>query len=144
MLKGFKEFLFRGNIIDLAIAVVIGTAFTALVTAVVNNLVNPLVASIGGGNVNGLSVQLVNGNEKSILNLGAIVSAVINFLIVAAVVYFVLVVPMKRLMALRERIDAPADAAGVAPSEDVILLRQIRDLLTTGTTPQQPAPDRTG
>ena len=132
MLKGFKEFLFRGNIIDLAIAVVIGTAFTALVTAVVDNLINPLIAAIGGSNVNGLAVQLVNGNDQSILDFGAIITAVINFVIIAAVVYFALVVPMKRLMDLRARQAAPADDPEVAPSEDVIVLREIRDLLSNG------------
>jgi len=134
VLKGFKEFLLRGNIVDLAIAIVIGTAFTALVTSVVANLINPLIAAVGGDNVDGLAHRLVRDNPKSVLDLGAVVSAVITFVLIAAVVYFVLVVPMRRLTALRAT--APVDEPTVAPGEDVVLLREIRDLLATsrGTT----------
>lgn len=136
MFKGFKEFLFRGNVIDLSIAVVIGTAFTALVTSVVDHVVNPLIASVGGANVNGLAYQLVSGNPKSIIDVGAVVSAVLNFALIAAIVYVVLVVPTRRLMALRE--GAPVEQAEVGPSEDVVLLREIRDLLR-GAQPAAPA-----
>ena len=147
MLKGFREFLLRGNVVDLAIAVVIGTAFTALVTSVVANLVNPLIAAVGGNNVDGLAHRLVRDNPKSVLDLGAVIAAVVNFVLIGAVVYVALVVPMRRLTALRERSArqgtgegrAVADPA-VAPTEDVLLLREIRDLLvagrpTAGSTP---------
>ena len=136
MLRGFREFLFRGNVIDLAVAVVIGTAFTALVTSVVEHVVQPLIASLGGSDVNGLAYQLVSGNPKTIIDLGVVVSAVVNFVLVAAIVYVILVVPSRRLMALRE--DAPVEQAEVAPSEDVVLLREIRDLLRTGRTAESP------
>lgn len=141
MLKGFKEFMLRGNIIDLAIAVVIGTAFTALVTSVVANLINPLIAAVGGDSVDGLAHRLVRDNPKSVLDLGAVISAVVTFVLIAAVVYVVLVVPMRRLTVLRARV--PVDEPAVAPSEDVVLLREIRDLLATGrgTTDPSAPPD---
>jgi len=128
MLRGFKEFLFRGNVVDLAIAVVMGTAFTALVTSVVTHLVDPLIAAVGGRNVNGLAFQLVDGNPQSVVDIGAIVGALVNFVVVAGVVYVALVAPMRRLLALRRRPDI--EEAPPAPAEDVLLLREIRDLLT--------------
>ena len=64
MIKGFKDFLMRGNVIDLAVAVVIGAAFTAIVTAFTTNLINPLIALFGGNNVNGLAVQLGSANRE--------------------------------------------------------------------------------
>src|SRR3954465_2409151 len=97
MLKGFKEFIMRGNVLELAIAVVIGTAFATVVKTVVDNLVSPLIASLGGSNVNGLAFHIVDGNEKSLVDIGAIINAVIVFVLTAAVVYFVLVVPMKKI-----------------------------------------------
>ncbi len=127
MFKGFREFLLRGNIIDLAVAVVMGTAFTALVTSVVSNVVKPVLATVGGASVNGFGYQLVRDNPKSVIDVGAVISALLNFVIVAAVVYFVLIVPTRRLMALRA--DAPVEQDEAAPSEDVVLLREIRDLL---------------
>jgi large conductance mechanosensitive channel len=125
VLKGFKEFIMRGNIIDLGVAVVIGTAFTAVVTAVVTHLINPLIAAIGGSNVNGLAVQLVGGNSKTIMDFGAIITAVINFLVIAAVVYFAVVVPVKRIMDRRKRGKIEEDE----PLTETELLTEIRDLL---------------
>ncbi|NKF33037.1 MscL family protein, partial [Pseudomonas sp. BGM005] len=93
--KGFKEFRLRGNVIDLAVAVVIGTAFTAIVTAVVNSLINPLVSLFfeadAAGNF-GPTVTNIYGNEVT-FPLGDLISAIISFLAVAAVVYFVFVLP---------------------------------------------------
>ncbi len=125
MFKGFKDFLMRGNVIDLAVAVVIGAAFTSIVTAFTSNFINPLVALMGGSNVTGLAVQLNSSNEKTIMDFGALITAVINFAIVAAVVYFVLVLPMKTIKERRER------GKEVGPSEptDTELLMEIRDLL---------------
>ncbi len=93
MLKGFKDFLLRGNVLDLAVAVVIGAAFTAIVTAFTSNIINPLVASIGGANEYGWGIQLTGDSAETFLNFGAVVTAIINFIIIAAVVYFVLIVP---------------------------------------------------
>lgn len=124
MLKGFKDFLMRGNVIDLAVAVVIGTAFTAIVTAFSTNLINPIVARLGGGNVDGLSVRL-GPSDKMVMDFGAVITAAINFAIVAAVVYFLLVLPMNKLKERRERGQEP----GPSEPSDVELLIEIRDLL---------------
>lgn len=134
MLKGFKAFLFRGNIVDLAVAVVIGTAFTALVGAFTADFVNPIVNRFAGGSSEAGAVGIGNGQY---LEYGHFITAIITFVITAAVVYFFVVLPMKRFM---ERI-APGDAP--APStEDVLLLREIRDLL--GRDAGVPATPSTG
>ncbi|MEV4310745.1 large-conductance mechanosensitive channel protein MscL [Actinocrispum sp. NPDC049592] len=125
MLKGFKDFIMRGNVLDLAVAVVMGTAFTAVVTAVVTNLINPLIASVGGSNVSGLAWQIVGGNEKSVMDIGAVLTAIINFVIIAAVVYFALVLPVKKIQERRKRGEEP----GPAEPTQVELLAEIRDLL---------------
>ncbi|NUT46556.1 MAG: large-conductance mechanosensitive channel protein MscL [Saccharothrix sp.] len=124
MIKGFKDFLMRGNVIDLAVAVVIGTAFTAIVTAFTSNLINPIIALFGGTNVNGLAVQL-GSSDKTIIDFGAIITAVLNFLIVAAVVYFLFVMPMNKIKERRKRGEEP----GPAEPTDIELLKEIRDLL---------------
>lgn len=131
MIKGFKDFIMRGNVIDLAVAVVIGAAFGAIVTAFTDNIINPIIASLGGSNVKGLAKQLVDGNEKSVVDFGAVISAGINFLIVAAVVYFILVMPMNKLAERRKRGEEPVEAS---PTEDVVLLKEIRDLLAARNT----------
>lgn len=125
MLKGFKDFLMRGNVIDLAVAVVIGTAFTAIITSITENLIQPLIAAIGGSNVSGLSWTIVDGNEKSTIDFAAIITAAINFLIVAAVVYFLLVFPLQKIQERRRRGVEP----GPAEPTDVEVLLEIRDLL---------------
>ncbi|MBV7412769.1 large conductance mechanosensitive channel protein MscL [Dermabacteraceae bacterium TAE3-ERU27] len=127
-MKGFKDFIMRGNVIDLAIAVVIGGAFTALVGAFVENLINPIIAVAGGSNPKGLAWQLVAGNEATTVNLGAIIGAIITFVITAAVVYFVFVVPMAKAKAARDK------KMGIKEGEepvaaDIALLTEIRDLL---------------
>ncbi len=95
-MKGFRDFISRGNMIELAIAVVIGTAFTAVVTAVVADLVTPLIAAIGGKpNFSGLYFTI---NHSKFL-YGAFFNALITFLIIAAVVYFLIVAPMARITA---------------------------------------------
>ena len=94
MLKGFKDFLLRGNVVDLAVAVVVGAAFTAIVTAFTTNIINPLVAAVGGSNELGWGIEILSGNSATFINLGAVVTAIINFIIIAAVVYFVLILPV--------------------------------------------------
>ena len=125
MLKGFRDFVFRGNIFELAVAVVIGTAFTAVVTAVVTNLINPIIAASGGHNVNGLAVTLVAGNPKTVMHFDTVITAIINFVIIAAIVYFVFVLPMQTILERRRR----KDPAVAADPTDVELLTEIRDLL---------------
>jgi large conductance mechanosensitive channel len=94
--KGFREFISRGNLIELAVAVVIGTAFTAVVTAIVADLITPLIAAIGGQpNFSTLTFTI----HKSTFHYGALINALISFLIIAAVVYYLIVMPMARVTA---------------------------------------------
>ncbi|AJK68310.1 large conductance mechanosensitive channel protein MscL [Corynebacterium marinum] len=131
MLQGFKEFIMRGNVIDLAVAVVIGGAFTAIVTAFSDNLINPLIAALGGSDVSGLGFHVISDNPATFLDFGAVITAAINFLLIAAVVYFVIVAPMNKLneIAARKR-GIPQDEEEPVPA-DVELLTEIRDLLST-------------
>ena len=129
MLKGFKDFILRGNVLELAVAVVIGTAFTAIVTAVVTNIINPMIASLGGASVTGLSWQIVDGNPKALLDFAAVLTAIINFLVIAAVVYFTLVLPVKKIQERRKRGEEP----GPSEPTDVEVLLEIRDLLRNQT-----------
>ena len=103
MLKGFKDFLFRGNVVELAVAVVIGTAFTALVAAFTSSFLEPLIGLIGGGGVDG-GVLTVNGQK---FTWGAFINAVITFVLTAAVVYFIVVVPLAAMVARRKRGEEP-------------------------------------
>lgn len=128
MIRGFKRFLLRGNVIELATAVVVGAAFSALVGSIADGLINPAAASLGGGQVDGLAFRLVAGNEASLLDPGLALTAALQFLITAAVVYSVFVVPMNR-HAERTRLDEPEAAPTPA---DVALLTEIRDLLRDG------------
>ncbi len=95
-MKGFREFVLRGNVVDLAVAVVIGAAFGTVVTALVENLLTPLLAAIGGQPDFGALTFTVNGSE---FGYGAFLNALISFLLIAAVVYFLVVVPMNKVMA---------------------------------------------
>lgn len=95
MLKGFREFIFRGNVVDLAIAVVIGAAFTSIVNALVKDLITPLIGVIGGQPDFSFFKWTVNGTEFLI---GDFINALISFLIIAAVIYFFVVMPMNKLM----------------------------------------------
>ena len=122
MLKGFKDFIMRGNVVDLAIAVVIGAAFGGIVTQLTKSFIEPLIKLVGGGGVTG-GAFVVNGVP---FDWAAFINAVINFVIVAAVIYFVIVVPMNKIKA---RTAKPAEAVAAPDPEDLVLLREIRDLL---------------
>jgi large conductance mechanosensitive channel len=106
MLKGFKQFLLRGNVIDLAVAVVIGGAFGAVVTALVKDLITPLIAAIGGKPDFSALVFTVNGSKFPI---GDFVNAIVAFVMVAAAIYFLVVAPMNALTARINRGEAPPD-----------------------------------
>jgi large conductance mechanosensitive channel len=123
MLKGFKDFMLRGNIVELAVAVVIGTAFTALVTAFTTSFLEPLIGLVAGGGVDG-GVATINGQQ---FTWGFFINAVITFGLTAAVVYFIVVVPMEKIAERRKRGEEPGPAA---PTQ-VELLVEIRDLLRT-------------
>jgi large conductance mechanosensitive channel len=126
VLKGFKDFIMKGNVLDLAVAVVVGAAFTAIVTAFTTSVVKPLIAAIGGNrNVSGLAWTIVAGNKDTTVDLGAVITAVINFLLVAAVVYFILIVPYEHL---KSRMTKDAEKL-----EEADILVEIRDLLAAQT-----------
>ena len=135
MIKGFKDFLLRGNIVDLAVAVVIGVAFTALVAAFTESFLKPLIGLIGGGGIEGGTFTL-NGQ---VFDWAGFLNAVITFVLTAAVVYVAVVLPMKTIMERRER----GEEAGPAEPTQVELLAEIRDLLRAQQG-QGPGLDRSG
>lgn len=105
-MKGFRQFLMRGNVIDLAVAVVIGGAFGAVVTALVKDLITPLIAAIvGKPDFSGI-LFTVNGSKFMI---GDFINAVVSFLLIAAAVYFFVVLPVNTVMARLKRGEAPPD-----------------------------------
>ena len=106
MLKGFRDFILRGNVMDLAVAVIIGAAFTAIVTALTTNVINPLLGAVIGKPNFDYLVGHFNGGE---IKYGTFITAVINFLLIAAVVYFFLVLPTQYL--LKKFNPPPPDAA---------------------------------
>ena len=122
-MKGFKDFLMRGNVVDLAVAVVIGIAFGQVVSAFAGDFIGGLIGAIGGTPDFGDAGPTLNDSKVVI---GSTINALINFLIVAAVVYFVVVLPMNKLAERRKRGQEPEVEA---PTEDIALLQEIRDLL---------------
>ncbi len=124
MLEEFKKFLFRGNVIDLAVAVIIGAAFTAIVAAVTSGLITPLVGMIFSKDFTAMTFEI----NDSIFSYGIVIDAIIRFVSTAAVVFFVIVKPMQALMARRARGEEPVEDTP-APSDEALLLTEIRDLL---------------
>ena len=106
MLRGFKQFMMRGNVIDLAVAVVIGAAFGAVVTALVKDLITPLIAAIVGKPDFSAIVFEVNGSKFMI---GDFINALVSFLLIAAAIYFFVVLPVNALTARMRRGEAPPD-----------------------------------
>jgi large conductance mechanosensitive channel len=121
MLKGFKDFLLRGNVVDLAVAVVIGTAFTAVITSFTESFLRPLIGLVGGGGRTGGSFA-VDGQTFA---WGDFLNSVLTFVLTATVIYFLVVLPMKFLMERRRRGEEPGP---VVPTEAELLV-EIRDLL---------------
>lgn len=117
MLKGFRDFLMRGNVVELATAVIIGAAFGAVVDGLIKGIIDPLIAVFAPGEVKMLENALVVGPFK----IGLVVSALINFVLKAGVVYFFIVKPFARLSSRL--------VAAAPPPADVQLLTEIRDLL---------------
>jgi large conductance mechanosensitive channel len=129
MIKEFKDFILRGNVIDLAVAVVIGAAFGAVVTAFVASFVTPLIAAIGGKPDFSALAFTINGSR---FTYGAFINALISFLTIAAVIFLFIVKPMNTL---QKRAAATEEPASDAPAEDIVLLTEIRDeLRRKGTT----------
>ncbi|APT86461.1 large conductance mechanosensitive channel protein MscL [Corynebacterium flavescens] len=127
MLKGFKDFILRGNVIELAVAVIIGSAFTAIVTAVTNSLIQPLINSFGSAEVQGLGFRIIRDNPSTLIDFGAVITAAINFLIVAAVVYFLIVMPINKINDAAKRRQGIDPTVSAPTTEE--LLAQIRDLI---------------
>ncbi|MFE4976153.1 large conductance mechanosensitive channel protein MscL [Kitasatospora sp. NPDC056651] len=134
-MKGFKEFLLRGNVVELAVAVVIGAAFTNIVNAFVKGVINPIVGAFGPKDLASYSSCLKGpcalgptGEVTSgiLILWGSVLSAALQFLITAAFVYYVLIVPMNRLAAHRK---SAAEEAAEAEAKEVELLTEIRDAL---------------
>ena len=129
MIKGFKDFISRGNVVDMAVGVVMGGAVTAVVTSIVDNFINPLVAMIfGKPDMSDLLKFTFNG---ATISFGAILTALINFLIIAVAVYFFIVLPMSKLKDMTAKQEAAEEAAAEPSAEEVQLatLQEIRDLL---------------
>jgi len=150
-LKGFKAFLMRGNVIDLAVAVVIGAAFTSVVNSLVKGVINPVVGAFGTKDLSSYrsclsgpcAVDSTGAVTKGIYILwGDVVSAALQFLITAAVVYFLIVLPMNRLLARFSK-PKPEPEPVVAEVTEVELLSEIRDLLNRPEVLARPrtAPD---
>lgn len=129
MLSGFKNFIMKGNVVDLAVAVVMGTAFGAVVTALVNKVLMPLISGlVGAPNFDSFAKVELNGNA---IEFGVLLTAVVNFLLIAAAIYFVVVMPMNVMIERRNRRlginkDVKKDAA---EDPQVALLTEIRDAL---------------
>ena len=127
MLEGFKKFIMRGNVIELAVAVIIGGAFTAIVTAFTSGIIEPLLAAVCGSPEFGLGFHLREGNPATFVNIGGILTAIFNFLIIAGVIYFLMIMPMNKLAEINAR------RKGIEPEEatatETELLAEIRDLL---------------
>ena len=152
VLAGFKEFISRGNAVELAVGVVIGAAFGGIVTAIQNELISPLVGWIfGQPNLTDLWAigpyswqHSTPQHPISPIRVGAVLNAVLQFLITAAAVYFLIVLPLNALARRRAHGQEPEPQA---PAEDVVVLREIRDLLAartpggpSGTTTPTPGP----
>jgi large conductance mechanosensitive channel len=121
VLKGFRDFLARGNIVDLAVAVVIGTAFTGLVTKFTDSIIQPLINRIGAGQDSSYGILKIGIGGGQTIDLNILVSAFINFALVAAVVYFLVVVPYSKM-----RTKGSSEAAA---DKQIRLLTEIRDAL---------------
>lgn len=124
MLKGFRDFLMRGNVVDLAVAFVIGAAFGAIVKGLTDGIINPLIAAIfGKPNLDSVGTFTINGAQFSV---GLVLTPLVNFVIVAAAIYFIVVVPMNKIRSRFVKEEAVAEA------EEITLLREIRDSLAAG------------
>ncbi|WP_035761624.1 large conductance mechanosensitive channel protein MscL [Arthrobacter sp. PAO19] len=128
MLKGFRDFIMKGNVVDLAVAVVIGAAFGAVVTALVDNILMPLIAAlVGSPNFDSFLLLNINGVD---IKFGVFLTALVNFLLIAAAVYFALVLPMQKLNEkLAARRGLTEEEAAEEPDPQLALLEQIRDEL---------------
>ncbi len=134
MLTGFKNFILKGNVVDLAVAVVIGAAFGAVVAALVQSVLMPFIAGlVGSPNFDSFAVVTLNGND---IKFGVLLTAIVNFLLVAASIYFVVVVPMNHMIERRNRRLGinPDVKEEAAEDPQIALLTEIRDALRADRT----------
>jgi large conductance mechanosensitive channel len=124
MLKDFKEFLMRGNVVDLAVAVVIGAAFSAIVSAIATGLLTPLIGMIISKDFSEMTFE-VNG---SVFSYGLVIDSVIKFVAYAGVIFFLIIKPMEKLAERRKAGEVDPEE-GPAPTDEALLLAEIRDLL---------------
>ncbi|HEX2851001.1 MAG TPA: large conductance mechanosensitive channel protein MscL [Acidimicrobiales bacterium] len=125
MFKEFKAFLMRGNVVDLAVAVIIGAAFSAIVAAITTGLITPLIGMIISRDFTKMTFEVNN----SVFSYGLVIDAVIKFIAYAAVIFFVIVKPMQVMSDRRKRGEVEPEE-GPAPSDEALLLAEIRDLLS--------------
>ncbi|GAA1809410.1 large conductance mechanosensitive channel protein MscL [Nesterenkonia flava] len=139
MLKGFFQFIKQGNVIDLAVAVVLGAAFTGIVNALVDSILMPLIAQLVGGqepDLNYLWAITLPGMEGPPMRFGVLATATVNFLLIAAAIYFFVILPMNKMIEARnKKFGEPEEE----PEENVLLLREIRDQLKAQTEVTNPA-----
>ncbi len=138
MLDEFKKFLVRGNVIDLAVAVIIGAAFGTVISSFVNDILNPIIGLLGGQDLSTLAITLKDasvedGKPPVLLRYGALLTAILNFMLIAAAIFFLIVKPLNMLAERRRKAGAPAEDTP-APSDETVLLAEIRDLLRTRST----------
>ena len=103
-MRGFKNFLMRGDVIVVAVGLVVALAFSALITAFTTDIINPIVAAAGGKTGQGLGFKVINENPKTFVDIGAFISAIIYFVIFMAVIYFLVVTPYKMVQARRGQV----------------------------------------
>lgn len=131
IMKGFKEFIMRGNVMDLAVGLVIGLAVIALINSIVDGIITPMISALfGEPNLSSVGTFEING---ALFSFGIVLTALVNFILIAAALYFLIVLPMNKL---RERNASPEEAAAAT---EVELLAEIRDALVTrngGSSPR--------
>ena len=129
MLKEFKEFIKRGNVMDLAVGVIVGGAFSSIVTSLVNNILTPILGIfLGGIDFSGLSITIKNAN----INYGLFLQSIIDFLIIAFCI-FIMIKIINKMISIGKK-DEEEKSTPIKKSEDVLLLEEIRDLLKKQTS----------
>jgi len=142
MLKGFKEFIMRGNLIELAVAFVIGAAFAKVVEDFVGAIVTPLISALPGSKVGGFGFSVRGGDLKqaTFMNFSTVINSLIVFAATAFVVYFALVLPMNKFQERRDARRAQGEPDPEPKPDDIQLLEQIRDLLQSQQSDNRPRP----
>ncbi|WP_150460933.1 large conductance mechanosensitive channel protein MscL [Nesterenkonia ebinurensis] len=138
MIKGFLEFIKQGNVVDLAVAVVLGTAFGAVINALVENVLMPLIGQLlaQDPDFDYLFAVTLPGFDGPPMRFGVLLTAVVNFLLIAAAIYFVVILPMNKIIAAR---NAMLGEPEEEEDENITLLKEIRDQLKVQTEVVNPA-----